>query len=154
MPNSAIFIKLAILALVILAVVFFRNYKSKVEPVENIVQKPANDAGLALAKVQAQNEIDYFINFLYEHSKDEKYGFSIKTKFTDDLGNVENMWVDTKKYDNGVFSGTLGNDPVLVTSIKFGDPVTVRKEDVQDWILHDGYLKAIVGGFSLKEFKK
>lgn len=153
MSNSILLVKLILLALCILGVVYFARNQNK-ETSVNIVQKPAGDAGLAAAKIQAQEEMDYFINFLAENSKDDKYKFSVKTALSDNQGTVEHMWVAITEYKDGTFFGTLANDPVEVKGMKFGGTVSVKKEDVEDWTLHDGYLNAIVGGFSLKEFKK
>jgi len=152
MSSSILIAKLAILTLCILAVFYLRSHNR--ETSVNVVQKPANDAGLAAAKIQAQNEIDYFINSLADNSKDDKYKFSVKTPLVDKHGTVEHKWVAVTEYGNETFSGTLANDAVEIKGVKFGDEIAVKKSDVEDWILHDGYLNAIVGGFSLKEFRK
>jgi uncharacterized protein YegJ (DUF2314 family) len=123
--------------------------KSKV----NIVSLSADDEMLEKFKKQAQDELDYLVNFIIENGSDERlYRYSIKTAFVED-DEVEHMWVQVFDFKDGAFIGKLANDPGTITFLKFGDDVVVERDDVEDWILEDFIFNVRVGQFSLKYFE-
>jgi len=43
------------------------------------------------------------------------------------------MWVNiTEQINPQMYNGTLDNDPVTLTNIKCGDPVTFSRTDIED----------------------
>ena len=97
------------------------------------------DAAIAKAKSSVQD----FITVLEAKSADS---YSIKAPITDKHG-TEHFWVTDVTYKDGVFSGLIGNDPGVVQNVKFGQPWTIKKEDISDWM----YIKneRIHGGFTI-----
>ncbi len=63
------------------------------------------------------------------------------------------MWVAVYSYSKGIFEGTLGNSPGVIKGMKYGDPIRVRKLEVDDWMFYDPRAKAYVGGYSIKAMK-
>ncbi len=146
-----IFLKLILIIIVIVGVYFF-NKNSKIPDGErgNVVGKSFNDPEILLAQKEAQSQIDFFIESL-ENNKDDKKYFSIKYGAKDgDI--VEHMWIRVSSYKDGVFSGILANEPIEVKNIKYEDPVSVKKEEIEDWIIFDTTINKTTGGFSLKAF--
>ena len=114
---------------------------------EDVVHLEANDPMIEKFKQQAQDEMDYLIDFMAESGQDTLYDYMIKAPFAQGE-DVEHMWVETRLYEDGSFYGTLINEPYVVTNIQFGDSVKIKREDVEDWILNDYLMMARVGGFS------
>jgi len=112
------------------------------------VSDPLNE--LREAKNKAQDEIGYFIEHLKRFSSDEAWEFSVKSDFTQE-GKHEHMWVNVESYENGLFKGKLGNDPNTIKGLKLGDSISVKKEDVEDWLFFDPVQKVSVGGYSIKK---
>ena len=53
-------------------------------------------------------------------------------------GQTEHIWMEVDDYRGGVFHGRLGNDPQLPGKHRFGDEMTVREADVEDWMVNTG----------------
>ena len=45
-------------------------------------------------------------------------------------GNSERMWVIVDGFSNGVYTGILDNDPVLIVGLKAGDHITFEQRNV------------------------
>jgi uncharacterized protein YegJ (DUF2314 family) len=72
----------------------------------------------------------------------------IKAKFPyGSSGAAEHMWIGDLAYSGDLFQGTLENDPVYVQDVKLGDRVTVKVEDISDWMIIDD--NRMLGGFTL-----
>ncbi|HBG77962.1 MAG TPA: hypothetical protein DDW84_03810 [Phycisphaerales bacterium] len=103
----------------------------------------------------ARNSIDTLIT---EIKKGENNFLpSVKVKITD-KGQVEYMWLSELKYENGIFSGKIDNDPETVKTVYYGDPWQVNKGEICDWIYQkDGKLfgnytyKASLKKFSIEK---
>ena len=81
-------------------------------------------------------------------SPDEK-GQDYSIKFVLPVkGEKEHIWADNLTYGNGVFKGHLANDSIYDPSIRVGNPVEIKREDVEDWIIY-GPGNKLEGGFSL-----
>jgi len=98
------------------------------------------DAAIAKAKSSVQD----FIDELQAKNADS---YSVKAPITDKHG-TEHFWVTDVTYKDGAFSGLIGNDPGIVKNVKFGQPWTIKKEDISDWM----YIKneMIHGGFTIE----
>ncbi len=109
----------------------------------------ADDPRLIDAKQQALKNLDFFIEMLGKHGLDTTYMFSIKADFEED-GKHEHMWIETGRYENGVFYGVLGNMPQMITSHKFGDKVSINRDAVEDWMIETPETDSIMGAYSVK----
>lgn len=119
----------------------------------NFVYLEADDPKIIQAKQQALNEIPYFINVLIENSGSSNHDYSIKTDFVEN-GEREHMWVEVESYKDGYFYGKLGSEPQIVKEFKFHQSVKVKREDVEDWLLHNKTTNTFEGGFSIKALGK
>ena len=78
---------------------------------------------------------------------------AVKAPFHAPDDQVEWMWIDVVAWKGDTITGTLDNDPELVTTLKAGSQVTVKLSDVADFIhVHkDG---TQTGGYSVEVMKK
>jgi uncharacterized protein YegJ (DUF2314 family) len=58
--------------------------------------------------------------------------YSVKVRI-DDGAEVEHVWLDEVSFQDGVFTGRIGNTPEYVKNVKQGDTVSVSKGDITDW---------------------
>ncbi|PYD93667.1 DUF2314 domain-containing protein [Pseudomonas syringae pv. pisi] len=77
---------------------------------------------------------------------------AVKVSFTTDSADpdspsVENMWVTDVDFDGLTLSGILMNEPVWVSSINAGDPVSVFLDRLNDWVYVFG--GRAFGGFTI-----
>ncbi|MDA1230498.1 MAG: DUF2314 domain-containing protein, partial [Planctomycetota bacterium] len=103
-------------------------------------------AEMAAAEQKARDTLVDFIKAMQIPGPNQS-DFGIKHAFRD--GEIfEHMWITELTYDNGNFSGKLGNDPGLVKNISNGDPVTISHSEVEDWLYFDG--EDMIGGYTAK----
>ena len=107
------------------------------------------DPELQAASKEAQKGLAGFIKELLSPKPDE--GFAIKGAFTTSQG-PEYLWVRSPDYKDGVFIGTLDQQPIALTGKKKGDIVRVPKKDVFDWLIRDD--RGIQGMFTDKVLEK
>ena len=141
-------IKLIAFLLITSAIIISCNRKtSKTD--DPTVTAPANDPELEMAKNKAQSNLAVFVNSFQEHSNDTVYEYAIKADFTQN-GEHEHMWISVSKINNDQFIGTLGNDPQFITNMKFGDPITLTKKQIEDWMIMNNNTNEMEGGYSVK----
>ncbi|MFS1945859.1 DUF2314 domain-containing protein [Vibrio lentus] len=58
--------------------------------------------------------------------------FNMLESETEDEVSIERMWVEVKSLDNGLYIGTLDNDPDGKVSLKCGDDVVFGPEHIID----------------------
>lgn len=76
-------------------------------------------------------------------------GFAIKKAFPAG-DSFEHMWLSDVVWDGKVFKGTVNNDPVETKVVKFGQRITVKPDELSDWMyIDDGVLK---GGNTIRVF--
>jgi uncharacterized protein YegJ (DUF2314 family) len=127
---------------------FFKRKKPIAESSHVIVGLSADDPVLHACKEKAQEELPYLVNFMETHERDETlFRYAVKANFIEE-GKSEHMWVQVSDFKNGCFIGRLANEPATVTLLKYGDPVKVLRDNVEDWILEDFLTHTKVGGFS------
>jgi uncharacterized protein YegJ (DUF2314 family) len=107
----------------------------------------ADDDPLMTAAIdQARATVDQFIIAL-EAPTPVQESFAVKVAIKDG-DEVEHMWVNPVRHEQGRFIGATNNDPESVTTVKLGDEVVVAKEEVSDWMyIDDGKL---VGGYTMR----
>jgi uncharacterized protein YegJ (DUF2314 family) len=119
------------------------------DPIANI---KADDPELKAAGERARKELvaqrAYFAKGIPAGEQ-----LAVKARFHTPDDQVEWMWVDVVAWKGDTFSGTLDNDPELVTSLHAGSQVSVKLADVADFIhVHkDG---SQTGGYSVEVMKK
>jgi uncharacterized protein YegJ (DUF2314 family) len=76
---------------------------------------------------------------------------AIKAAFNDPEGgvdDVEHMWLSDVEFDGDVISATLMNAPNELTSVQQGDQITLRRDEIEDWMyVREG---RVYGGFTIQ----
>jgi uncharacterized protein YegJ (DUF2314 family) len=114
-----------------------------------IVYAEEKDPELEKAKQEALETLDYFIKSFQKNSNDTIFEYSVKMDFIDNVDH-EHMWIMVKKFENGVFSGYLGNEPQIVKNVKVGQYIIIDKELIEDWLIMDTKTGNWEGGYSIK----
>jgi len=71
----------------------------------------------------------------YDGDPSQLVGKYVKVGFrTDDdsMANIEHMWVEVMSWDGELLHGRLGNSPLFLSRIQFGDDVSVQISDIED----------------------
>lgn len=104
----------------------------------------ADDPELAAAAAEARRRWPEFLAAFRAGRGD---AYSVKAPFVEGE-QVEHMWIAVEEITDTHVTGTLGNDPQYILSLKEGQRVTVPVEQVEDWLYtHRGEM---VGGLSVK----
>ncbi|MBL9163420.1 MAG: DUF2314 domain-containing protein [Planctomycetaceae bacterium] len=65
---------------------------------------------------------------------------------------VEHFWLVGVTYQNGEFSGTINNEPGMVSNVQMGDRRQVAKAEISDWLfMRDGKMH---GNYTLRPLLK
>ena len=113
----------------------------------NVIDVPADDAEMNAAIQKAKETLGIFVHALRAPTPTQTH-FSVKAVFPyEDGQDGEHMWIGDLSFDGSHFHGILGNEPVYVKNLHYGDAVTVKVEDVTDWIIIDD--GKLVGGFTI-----
>lgn len=91
----------------------------------------------------ARSRIDEFLAALEKGGADM---YSVKAPITDANG-TEHFWLTDVNFENGVFTGAVGNDPGIVENVEFGQSWSVKKDEISDWMYTVG--EKIHGGFTI-----
>lgn len=115
---------------------------------DTLVKDGYDEKEMDAAIARARNEVDAFIVIL---KKGDGVNFAVKVPIND-KGQVEHFWLSDIAYSDGAFKGKIGNEPGMVTNVKFGQEWTVKKQDVSDWM----YMKnnKIYGNYTLRPLLK
>ncbi len=88
-----------------------------------------------------------FVKALGEKSTSDS-SFAIKKPYPTPEEGFEHIWISDVSWDGSAFSGTINNEPVDTTEVKFGERVQVKPDELSDWMfVRDGVL---VGGYTLR----
>ena len=102
-----------------------------------------DEAEMDAAIKTAQNRVEEFLKVLGENAADS---FSVKAPIHD--GNdTEHFWIVDVSYENGVFSGQIGDEPGIVKNVKLGQNWEIKKDEISDWMYTKG--DRIHGGFTI-----
>lgn len=115
----------------------------------NIVEAE-RDPEVAAAVLRARRELPRFIAALQKPAPDEKE-FAVNARFETPKG-PEQIWVRVSKYTDGVFEGTLADQPIAIPKLNKGDSVKVPEAVVNDWLFRSG--TKIAGGYTMQVLLK
>lgn len=115
-----------------------------------IILKKQDDTAFVRLMQKAQAELPVFVDSLKQLSKNPGYRFAIKSAFTQNE-ETEHMWSEITSFDGKNFTGIFTDSAYVITNIKTGDPVSIKKDKVEDWIIFDNVHEQQYGYFS-KEF--
>lgn len=100
------------------------------EPPETLYTGEYDETAMDEAIADARANLDHFLASLQAGPGEEH---CVKAPI-EDGEHVEHFWLVDISYEDGVFSGTVNNEPGLVSNVKLGDKVSLKKEEVSDWL--------------------
>ncbi len=107
-----------------------------------------DEAEMATAIAKAQSEVDVFIE---DFTNNNGTDFSVKAPIKDGEA-IEHFWLTEITYNNGEFEGLIGNDPGMVSNVKFGQKWTIKKSEISDWMfMRDGKMH---GNYTMRPLLK
>jgi uncharacterized protein YegJ (DUF2314 family) len=101
---------------------------------------PQMDSAIA----RAQATVRTFIDLLQRPGSSRSFA-AVKVRFATD-STAEDIWLDDTAFNGRFITGTLNDDATTVSNVKQGDAVSVRPEEISDWMVVDG--GRICGGFT------
>ena len=105
-----------------------------------------DDAQMNAAMETARNTLAQFDERITNPPATQS-GIALKVKF-EEGEHVEHMWLDEVELSGDGYRGTIANEPVNLKEHVLGKSVTIRRDDVSDWMaIDDGVL---VGGYTLR----
>lgn len=111
---------------------------------DTLVRGGYDEQEMSAAIQRARSEVDTFIAALGAENGSE---FAVKAPI-EDRGEVEHFWLVDVAYRDGSFEGTIGNDPGIVTNVKFGDTRRIARGEISDWMfMRDGKMH---GNYTLR----
>jgi uncharacterized protein YegJ (DUF2314 family) len=119
------------------------------EPKENIKYVSTNDAVMSRAIATAKKTSNNFIQ-AFRHPKPSFHGFSVKKPYLIKGQRFENMWIGDLHEVGDRLEGRITNTPVEATEVREGQLVSVKLNEVIDWMYIDG--NSLVGGYTIKLF--
>lgn len=116
---------------------------------ETLVRSGYDEKEMDAAIARARRETDAFLKVLAARDADS---FSVKAPITDKNG-TEHFWITDVTFENGVFTGRVGNEPGIVRNVSMGQEWKIKKEEISDWMfmrgdrIHGGYtIDPLLGG--------
>ena len=108
---------------------------------ETLIESGYDEQEMEAAIARAQAEVESFIEELANPTGEDH---AVKAPVKDGEI-VEHFWLTNLTHRDGKFSGRIGNEPGSVKNVTFGQPWTIAKEDITDWMfmrddkLHGNY---------------
>lgn len=102
---------------------------------ETLVEGGYDEAAMAAATERAITEVDTFIADL-KSGRSENY--AVKAPIEDD-GATEHFWLTGVTFADNKFTGTINNEPGMVSNVTMGQQYTIGKTEISDWMfMRDG----------------
>lgn len=104
------------------------------------------DARMESAMDEASTHLEEFDAVLRKPAASQK-DFAVKF-FAEQGEDAEYLWANEIRFDGKQYAGKVANEPGYVKNLKMGQAITLKPEDVQDWMYVDnGKLK---GGYTIR----
>ena len=114
---------------------------------DRTIKVSSTDAEMNGAMARARTEVDTAVVKLQSGAK--KFSIKIPVK---DGEHTEHFWLSDVRYQEGVFTGKIDNEPDEVRTVKIGQEVTVPKDEIADWMyFEDGKMH---GNYTLRVLMK
>ena len=102
---------------------------------ETLVEDGYDEAEMASATERAISEVDSFIADL-KSGQSENY--AVKAPI-EDGGETEHFWLTGVTFANGKFTGTINNEPGMVSNVTMGQQYSLGRTEISDWMfMRDG----------------
>ncbi|MGE0606712.1 MAG: DUF2314 domain-containing protein [Pirellulales bacterium] len=105
-----------------------------------------DNAKMNEAIAQARKTVGDFIKALRKPGQDQE-SFSVKMPIQG-KEKVEHFWLSEVRFDGKKFHGNIANDPEFVEDVALGDPVSVARDEISDWMYVEG--NVLVGGYTIR----
>ena len=120
------------------------------DPRPEVARIAVDDPLGAAAIVEARRTVGEFLRAFRAHNgtrNGAQRDFRIKMLVTE-RGLIEQFWVNLDSATDDSFTGTIATHPGDITSVKYGDRVTVPARAISDWMYveHD----VLRGGYSVR----
>lgn len=117
----------------------------------DMVYIPNEDERMNWAIEKAKLTLWYFEESLKNPQPQQVY-FSVKVKIVDQ-DNSEHIWLTDPHFDDeGNLFGTVGNEPVNVTTVKFEQKIGIDRNLISDWMtIESGRL---IGGYTIRAIRE
>lgn len=91
-----------------------------------------DDAAMNAAIAEARATLDEFVARM-ENPEPGDSDFAIKVAITDRNG-TEHFWANNVEVVGPGFTATINNDPNIVRSVRLGQRVRARRDEISDWM--------------------
>ena len=109
-----------------------------------VVALADDDPGLSAAVVESRRRWPQFVSAFAERRASQS--FAVKARLVEGEA-VEHVWVAVETIEHGRVLGRLDNEPITLSTARFGDRVRFPIAAVSDWLYDDG--PSVHGGFTL-----
>ncbi len=141
------------LSILTAALVLFscKEQKGKPDKVENngdkVYSVEPDDIAINRAVDSAKATYSRFLED-FKRQDSSAGNFVIKIRFSYEGDIAEHIWVNELHFKTGKLFGILNSIPAYVTTLKMGDTLEVKKEDISDWM----YVRnnKMIGGYALR----
>jgi uncharacterized protein YegJ (DUF2314 family) len=128
--------RIALLAVCLLAALVGASCGGGDEAAEtNVVALAEDDPKIAAAKEEAQRRWPEFEASVRAATPGAEH--AVKVAFPTEDGSREHLWVQVTAIDGESVRGTIDNEPIADIGHEYGDPVTVQRAEVEDWIVRE-----------------
>ena len=111
---------------------------------ETLIESGYDEAEMAAATKRAIDEVDSFITELNSGTS-ENYAVKVPIE---DSGEIEHFWLINVSFSNNKFTGTINNEPGIVSNVKMGQEYNADKTEISDWMyIRDGKM---YGNYTLR----
>lgn len=102
------------------------------EPSDRIINVHESDPEMNAAIAKARGSLPRFWALFANPAKGET-NFALKVKVTDSHG-VEHFWCTDLGREGTRIFGVINNDPNVVESVKIGQRIEIKPDDISDWL--------------------
>jgi len=104
---------------------------------ETLIEGGYDEAEMAAATQRAIDEVDAFIG---ELNAGRSESHAVKAPI-EDAGETEHFWLTGVTFADNKFTGTIDNEPGMVSNVTLGQEYTLGKTEISDWMyMRDGKL--------------
>ncbi|MEL6449367.1 MAG: DUF2314 domain-containing protein [Pseudomonadota bacterium] len=97
-----------------------------------VVVYPSGDESMPKAIADARATVASFVEQLPALEANATAYYSVKAPIETE-GGTEHIWLDSIVYEDGKFTGKLGNEP-LSSELSYGQEYTLPADEVSDWM--------------------
>jgi uncharacterized protein YegJ (DUF2314 family) len=125
---------------VLVFIIYFSWQAWQAEVLDSIVSVPDDDPDMVGAMQKAKETLPDFVEILQTPNTGERF-LLLKARFVDGV-DIEHMWVADLVEDGDGFRGVVADEPKVVKTVTFKQPVKITRDQITDWmVIQDGKVK-------------